>query len=245
MKTGLGIKASKCLLVFFFILLILLVLAISPLFNVAQITVSGNINRPTDELIRTAGLDNPINIFAVSTRGIQKALLKDPYINGASITKDYINRTIDLNISERMLRGYVEYMPGTFLYIDETGRILEVSTRFTEKLPVIVGLDLRPFTVGQLLDAPHQKSFETLTTLAQLFHKHGLESDVIKVSLQDNDNTRLYVGNIAVDLGDIRDADVKLRRLKRTLPELEKRGLSGGFLDLTDISKPTRFRALT
>lgn len=245
MKTGKKKQPFRVILAAFLVVFVFLALLLSPLFNVTQVTASGYVTRSKAALLYTAGLDKPVNIFAVSARRIRNNLLADPYIASVQIEKDYLARSVDITIRERTLRGYVEFLPGTYLYIDETGTVLEVATSFTQKLPVVVGLELSSFTVGQVLDVPHQQSFDTLITLTNLLYKHEMASTVVRVSLQDRDNTRIRVGALEVELGELWDADIKIRRLAHILPELEARGLYSGFLDLRDISRPARFRALT
>ena len=235
----------KFFLILFLVLLALFGVLASPLFHVRAVTVSGNVTRSEAEVLRLSGLDEPVNIFAVSSRGVSRALKQDAYIGEVTVRRHFISRTIDLTIRERTLRGYVEFSPGMYLYIDEHGTVLEVASYFTEPLPVVVGLDVQPFTVGQLLDVTNQQSFNALITLSHLFYQHGLSSSVVRLSLQDRENTRIYINNLSVDIGDMNDAAVKIQRLAHILPELEARGVTGGFLDLTDTSQPARFRALT
>ncbi len=228
----------------FFIVFIFVLILLSPLMQIIDVTITGNKKLENSYILELSGLNDNKNIFIFSEVAAKKKLLKNPYVETVKIKKHYLQKTVDIIINERVLSGYVEYTPGNYLYIDENGYILEVAQSFTERLPIVVGLGLKPFTVGQILDVSNPDSFETLVTVSHLINKYDLETDVVKVSLHDENNTHLYVNNIDVELGDIRDADEKIRTLKVILQTLEDKEIKG-FLDLKDINKPTSFRILT
>lgn len=225
-------------------LLIALLVLVSPAFTVGDVTVTGNKKLAEGEILAAAALDKPVNIFAFPAGKARRAIMENPYVESAEITKDVWERAVNVSVKERVLSGYVEYVSGTYLCIDENGRVLEATTVLTEKLPIVVGLDFKTFTVGQILNVTNKKSFNTLVTLAHLFNKYDMETSVIKVALHDENNTHLLVDNMDIDLGDIKDADEKIRTIKVILQAPEVAGVKG-FLDIQDIGRPPRFKILT
>ncbi len=201
---------------------------------------------------QTASTNNSTNIFAFNRGTAKKNLLKNNYVDGIEIKKDYFAKKITLTIHERILSGYIEHSSGSFVYIDENGRVLEVNSYYTEKLPIVVGLKLSEITVGEVLNVSNTVCFGSLVVLARLFNKYGLESDVIKVDVSDENNIHLFINNINIEFGDIKDADQKIRTIIEIVKKLKEEIFQslgdeniGGFLDIKDITKPARFRPLT
>lgn len=215
----------------------------SPIFTVKAVEVTGNEKLAIEYVKETAGLSSDINIFAFSASKARKALTQDQYIEKVSIVKEWPDK-VSLKISERHLSGYVEYM-GNYLYIDENGRVLEVSAFFTERLPVIVGLNFSEFNVGQLLQVDDQASFDAVVTLARLFKKYNLAEDVVRVDVSNPENIHIYVYNIDVLFGNGLDADEKVRTLIEILDKLPDSKTIKGFLDMQNSSSPPIFRILT
>lgn len=234
-------KIASALVVILFCLVLLLA---SGLFTVKSVNVSGLVHLQEAYILETAGLNKPVNIFAFSPGQAKKALFKNPYVKTAEIKKNVFSQTVNIKVKERTVSGYVEHASGSYIYIDEEGRVLEVADQFAEKLPVVTGLTYTGFTVGQPLSVPNETSFKTLVTLVHLFNKYEMEASVIKISLQDENNTHLYINNIDVEIGDLRDVDEKIRMVKVILETLEDKNVKG-FLDIKDVSKPARFKILT
>ncbi len=239
-------KSFTLILIVFLFFFILIIVLTSPLFQISEIKIYGN-NRVTDDYIKsTIGIDKPINIFALNVSSSKNKLIKSSYyVEDVIVSKDYLQRSVSINVKERILSGYVEYVVGTYLYIDENGRVLEVATSLSDKLPIVVGLDFKKeFTIGELLELKDKKTFDNLIRLSHLFNKYEMETDIIKVDLNNPDDTILFVDNIRISMGDISDADEKIRRLKVILEELKARNYKGGFLDIRDVNKNHIFRIL-
>ncbi len=219
--------------------------ASSQTFFIKQVEIIGN-NRLTAGFIKeTTGLHVPVNIFSFHQGRAKKNLLKNTYIESVSITKK-LPDTVTINITERHLSGYIEYLKGTFLYLDDKGRVLEVASYYTEKLPVVVGLKFDEVTVGKQLEVENKNAFQTVMTLSLLFNKYSLENDVIRVDVSDSSDIHIFIYNIDVYFGSISDADAKIRYLIAILEKLPDAQTKKGFLDIRDFTRtPPRFKLLS
>lgn len=226
-----------------FLLVVCLLILFSPVFTVTTVEITGNNKLSVETVRNVTGLNKMPNIFAFSSYRAKKALKADQYVEKVDIVKEYPDH-VKVSITERRLSGYVEYM-GRYLYIDENGRVLEVAYQFTQRLPVIVGLTFQEFNVGQILEVDNQSSFDTVVTLARLFNKYDMQTDIIRVDVSKVDNIHLYIYNIDVEFGDIKDADMKIRTLKEIMEKLPNAKEVKGFLDIKNIALPPRFRLLT
>lgn len=235
-------KNFKILICFSILITGIAIFLMSPIFSVSEITITGNKKFTEAEIWELLEFSEDVNIFAFSSSKAKKQLLKNHYIDSVKINKNLFDKKITIVIDERILSGYVRYTDETYLYIDEYGRVLDVSSTMNEKLPVIVGLDSIDFSIGNILQVKNRRSFYSIVTLSGLFIKHDLKTDVIKVDVSKNDDIHIYTDNLDISLGDITDASQKIRIIKAIMEEL---GDQKGFLDVKNISKPPLFKILT
>lgn len=225
------------------LILVCLIVMFSPVFSITSVDITGIEKLNKDYVMKTSGLDTMPNIFAFNSRKAIKLLKTNNYVDQVKIKKSFPDK-VTLTITERHLSGYVEYM-GSYLYIDENGRVLESVSHFTEKLPVIVGLEFSEFSIGSILNVDNQSSFDTVVTLAKLFDKYEMEAEVIRIDVSKDEDIHLYIYNIDVEFGDIRDADLKIRTIKEILSKMPNSDTARGFLDIKNINVSPRFRLLT
>lgn len=237
--------ALKAFLVLCVIALAALAIMLSPLFYIKEIEIAGNSKYSNIEIKDAAGLGQSVasgeSIFQKSSSGIKRNIEALTYVKNASVTKTYPGK-ISINITERNVRGYVEYQNmGQYLYIDEAGVVLEVKSYFAETLPVIVGLKFSAFSIGKPLEVENAAAFDNVVTLSSLFAKYEM-TDVIKVDVSDENDIHLYIGNIDVLFGSISDADEKVRLAKTCINELDES--FRGTLDVKDPYKDPVFRVI-
>ena len=132
---------------------------------------------------------------------------------------------------------------GSYLYIDEYGRVLEINKEMAKALPVVTGLQFDSFVVGETIDADNKKAFDIMVDVAQLMNKYELLDIVVKIDVSDTDKIMAFVNKIEINLGDMSNGDQKIR----TMAEVVKNIASNdrGTLDLSDLSKPIVFKYLT
>ena len=226
-------------------LFVIILILLSPLFSVASVTVEGNSRIPGEQIITELGLAEPsrVNIFLYDSRGSLRRLTT-PYIESASISKDYLARGITVSVVERRLAGFVEFSPGQYLFIDESGLVLETATAFTQTLPIVVGLDFTGFTVGAQLEVANERAFENLVAISRLLSRHGMESDVVRVDVNDCSNIRLFINELDISFGDTTDGDLKIQTLIQILNHIEGDDVRGT-LDISDITRHPILRHLT
>jgi len=214
--------------------IILVLAAASPLMDIRTITVNGNEKFSSGEIIRMAEISERTNIFALRTSQIKENLYKNTYIKHVNIVRDYGNRSLEINIIERQLRGYVRFRDNTYLFIDGDGMVLESRTAFTERHPVIEGLRFTEFTVGEYLQVENRNAFEIMLILSFLFEEFDIAQDIIRVNLSIEDEIHFYYGNINIQMGSRHNLDFKIMTMMEILPTLEDYKHIGGFLFLQD-----------
>jgi len=235
-------KVSSKTLLFISVVAIMLALFImSPFFRIESITVTDMERYSEAEILDMADIHEGDNILFFSSLLTASELEKNTYFEEVKIKRDFPHG-VNIEIKERRVRGYVPYM-GSYLYIDEYGRVLEISSGYTKQLPIVEGLEFDRFTIGEKIDADNYEAFNVMVIMAQMMTKYELLDNVLRIDVSDTENIIAYVKKIEVNLGDVSNSDQKIR----TMGEIIKQIPEGdrGTLDLSDISKPIIFKYLT
>ena len=231
----------------FFLFLVVLALALlgilaSPIFVVKDIIVTGNLYKYTSQEISTmANVDKSTNIFTITNWNLPDELKGNPYIESVRVKKE-LPSTVYIEIVERQVRGYVPYM-GSYLYIDESGRILEVADYFTQALPIVQGLEFKSFQLGEKINADNTEVLDVVVVVSQIMTKYELLDMVVTLDVSNLERITARVNKVDINLGTISDCDEKIRTMAAIVREIHKD--DRGTLDLSDLSKPLVFKYLT
>ena len=212
-----------------------------PVFNIKSIEISGNENLSKEQIESMLNTKVGNNIFAFNKTKALKNIKSNNYVEEVSIHRK-LPSTITVNIKEYKLRAYVPYM-GSYLYIDEYGRVLEINSQMSSALPVVYGLKFDTFVLGDKINAENKEAFDIMVTIAQLMNKYELLDIVVKIDVSDVSKVIAYVNNIEVNLGDMSNGDQKIRTMAEVVKNLGPN--DRGVLDLSDLSKPIVFKYLT
>ena len=220
---------------------IVVVILMSPVFQIKTINATQIKKYTQSQIIEKTGIREGMNLVFLSKREALRNFENDPYIESCEIDKQLPN-TVNINVKERRVRGYVPYM-GSYLYIDEYGRVLDVQTSYTEPLPIVKGLEFSEFKLGETLDVKNTKSFDVIVKIAQMMTKYELLDLVVSIDVSNPSDIHAYSNNVEILLGDISDCDKKIRTMAEVLKKLPEG--DRGTLDLRDMSKPIIFKYLT
>lgn len=222
--------------------LIAILLMLCPWFNITEKNVIGNENVSSEKILEEINLNNnSVNLFAFNRFSAIKKLKTNPYIENVKITKKLPN-TLNINITERKIRGYVPYLK-KYIYIDDEGMVLDVQSAYKQPRPIVMGLDFSTFTLGEKLPVGNEKAFNTIVELSKLMTKQELLETVIKIDVSDTKNIKLYVNNMIVYFGDMNDGNKKLATLKEIVKKIPKE--DKGFLHLENSDEEPRFEFMT
>jgi len=238
---SLKFKVALILSVFLFVSVLFM---FSPVFHLVDVTVTGNTQVDQSEIIERAGLGQPTNFFLFGLDRARRYIMENPYIDQVNFNRSFPDG-LEIVVRERFLSGYIEYLEGMFLYIDEHGRVLEVRSYMREELPIITGLRFSHVHVGQILEVDNPAAFSTVVTYAQLLNRHNLAGVISRMDVSDPGNTRLRLYNIEVYLGDTSHAHEKILTLREIFDVWPVVRDVSGFLDLREPGSEYIFRILT
>ncbi|MDF2612572.1 MAG: FtsQ-type protein [Clostridia bacterium] len=205
----------------------MIVILALPIWNVTDVEVRDNDWYSDEEIVQVSMIKNN-NILSLSLKEAKSNLLKLPYIKNAVI-KYYFPGKVIIKLSERKPLGYVPFM-GTYLCIDDEGRVIEQTTDMHTRLPVIQGLDFDEFKVQETLPVENEDNLLCSIELIEALRKHKYHEKVKGLDVYDLEQIHLYVDNLDVIIGNIGDFDKKLQWLIETHEAYDM-----GVLDLSNI----------
>lgn len=216
----------------------------SPFFYMREIIITGDDLVSQGEVTDRLQVDFTTNLLFFNTRAAAARVTENLYISDVSFRRVLPGR-LYVHVRERRLAAYVEHTPGSFLYIDEQGRVLEVRSFTSGTRPVVVGLDFTRFALGEILDVPDADAFAIATEYALHIYHHGLIERVTYIDVTDTANTRILVGYIEFNVGSINDAESRVRVIAGIMEEMPDIGIARGFVDLRETRGEYFFEILT
>ena len=232
------------MLIFSAVIFCALLLLFSPIFHFDEISVSGNLQIDDAEILSRAGLDRAVNFFMFQPVQARRGIMENHLIDQVNFRRIFPSG-LEITVWERFLSGYIEYLEGMFLYIDENGRVIEVRSYKAEALPVVTGLRFTHMQIGEILEVDNPAAFSTVVTFAQLLNRHDLTEIISQIDVSDPNNTRMRVYNMEVYLGDTSNANEKISTLREIVNEWPGAREVRGFLDLREPGSQHVFRILT
>jgi len=216
------------------IALFLVLILVSPIFFIQDIIIEGNLHVSDADIRSRLGLSASSNILLFNSDAARTRVMGNVYIADVRFRRDLPGR-LHVTVLERRLSAYVEHMPGSFLFLDDQGRVLEVRSHLPEPLPILEGLNFTRFQVGEILEVPDSVDFAKIVHYTQLLIAHGIINRVTYIIVSDPTNIRILVRYKEFHLGGISNADEKIRTVVDMLAQLPDDGTIRGSVDLREI----------
>ena len=148
---------------------VLLILWFVPNFQVAQVTILGNVQVSSDEIMLL--LEEPVGkpLIKMYTEPIQERLLLHPWVVQAEVLIRFPS-TLEIHIQEREILLYLPYY-GSFLAVAADGTSLDLATTLPKESLLFTGVDLPFLALGEKI--PHCDFLKDLEIIV-----HKMESPV-------------------------------------------------------------------
>ena len=225
-------KGKKALMIVSIVILVCVLAFVAyKLFQVRKITVTGCETISAETVVSLSGLEYDQSIFTVDTQKIMDAVATEPYLKPISVDFDYPDGVV-INVQERKPAAYLE-KEGAMLLIDEECWLLSIVTQpEAVQYPLVTGLQLDAYTVGEQLGSKDAFVLDVLSRVMIAAKNSGLELTGIDVSLAADIVLSTKTG-FTVEIGDDTELETKLDLIKKSIQELGKRGKKGGILDVS------------
>jgi len=241
-------RMKKFKVVKYILLLLLLIggciyIALSPIFNIRDITVIGNEKVSTETIISLSRIEKQTNIFQYRKSDIRQNVKQDAYIGTVSISRRYPD-TIQITVKERK-PAYVLEFANTYVYMDNQGYLLEFVNEPTDFL-ILTGFSTNTanIQVGNRLETQDLQKLETIYRIVEAIQISELGQVVNKIDMTDAKNYKLIMDGEqkTAYIGEGKELSTRMLYIK-TILEKEQGKAGEIFVDM-DINsgEPPMFR---
>ena len=213
------------------LLAVLVVVAVGTMFfRIKEVRVTGTETVSAEQLKSDLGIREGMNMFYFLIASKLKTPQVSPRIESVDVYVDWPD-ALDIEVKERTVVAYVSYM-GMYLCLDEAGYVIDSTYYLGEEMPVITGIQVKSFRLGEPLNTSSTSLSQTIMEICMSLRKYGIAGEVVRVDMTDTSDTRLYTERLEIRMGETEDIDLKMQAfaaiLKKT-PDAE------GILHLEDL----------
>ena len=199
-------KRRKVTLIFVMMILVVggicAYLLMSPSFNIEEISVKGNKQLTSQQILALAEINRGDNLFSKIGIVTKVKLKQNGYIEDAQINKIYPNK-IEIEVNERQRQFQIKTEEEGYIYIDEQGYILEYAMDKIE-VPTVIGMDITKNDVGTLnrLDERDLNKMENILQIREQCKNIEIADKITQYQVDEEYIISLENHGIVINLGD-------------------------------------------
>ena len=210
-------------------------LLVSPVFNIKEISVSGNNKIQATEIESLSQLNIEQNIFRFSKETVKNNIKQNAYIDSVEIKRKLPNK-IEINVTERTPAYQIKF-GNAFAYIDEKGNILEINEEDL-KLPLVTGYktQVEDFKAGNMMQEEDVTKLDTVNSIIRVSKSNEIYDMITSIDITNDEEYKVEFkgeGKTAY-LGDASNINDRILLLKEIL--LKEKGNQGEIF-INDLNK--------
>lgn len=217
------------------IALIVVLMFLTPIFNIRNISVSGNNIVTLEQIKNRVGDIVGKNLFTTWNSSVEERLKEIAYIDEVEVSKNLIPPMIYVNIKECEIAAYFE-QNGKQVIVNPDLKVLDDSNTFSlDSIPLIRGVDEIKYKVGKSLTFNDEEKEAALKIFLKTMNSTQRIGGVLYFDLSNITDLRFnYNGRIDVMCGSALELDKKLRMFDAALKSGELNEDSRGTIDLSN-----------
>ncbi len=220
-------------LVFVFVILVAVGVAVYYGFLLSDIVVMGNENYTSDYIIERSGLKLGTHMLFVDLDKAEENIAQDPYLQVDSVTYIFPAR-VRIVVTERKAVAGIVGLDSNVI-IDKNGYVLSMTggTDLSDLIQV-TGVTASGFQLGQRLGQDNDFSTATLVLLISELEQYNLSSSIKSIDLTTPLAITMTAQNgLKIHVGQATDLDTKMDVLAKLLPQFLSKGITYGTLYLS------------
>ncbi len=234
---GLGEEGGKSwpigLLIGLGIVVLLIIILNSPLFALKTFEVEGNLRVSDETIMDELGLSYGTNLFRYALKQINREPPKvDPRLSTVDVYFRWPSR-VYVEVEESETIGYV-YFQGTYLCIDQKGQVASSTNNPDSDLPVIVGLNVGDFSIGEPLGTSDGERYEAIMSIGANLKKYEITTVVKEINIRNMDDIIMTTEHLVCHCGSMTDMGQKIN----VIAELSRKtGVPDGVLHMENLNE--------
>lgn len=222
----------------FFLVIVVIILAMSMFFKISVINVEGNSIYSDEDIIEASGIQIGDNLFFINRISAgSRVVVKLPYVDSVTISRGLPNEC-KIVVEESRAVASIS-VDGELWSITQGGKFLgTVDKDDPLQLAEISGLTVTDAAVGDTISVPdgEKDKLEYLLLILEQIKGRGLEEEVTAIDVSDASNPLIeYQSRFTVKLGALDDTEYKFAKLLSALSKLTPD--DAGTLDLSNSNK--------
>lgn len=215
------------------IVLLLVAILNSPLFSLKEFEVEGNLRVSDEAIMDDLGLSYGTNLFRYAIRQMGQDPPKvDPRLSSVDVYMRWPSR-VYVEVEESETIGYV-YFQGTYLCIDQKGQVASSTNEPDGDLPIIVGLTVGDFSIGEPLGTSDGERYEAVMSIGANLRKYEITTVVKEINIRNMDDIIMTTDHLVAHCGSMTDMGQKIN----VIAELSKRrGVPDGVLHIENLNE--------
>ena len=229
------LKIVKVLTLIIVIIGVSIYVALSPLFNIKEINVTGNSKLSKEEIISLSELKTDENTFKVSKKNIKNKVKANAYIENVKIRRKVPDK-VEIIVVERVATYMIPFA-NSYIYINNQGYMLEITSQKAE-MPAIVGISTpeEELHEGQRLISEDLVKLGEVLQIMESANANELVDLITKIDISNRQDYILTLEKEkkAIHLGDVSNLSTKMAYVKKILND--EKGVEGEILVNTDLT---------
>ena len=229
------LKIVKVLTLIIVIIGVSIYVALSPLFNIKEINVTGNSKLSKEEIISLSELKTDENTFKVSKKNIKNKVKANAYIENVKIRRKLPDK-VEIIVVERVATYMIPFA-NSYIYINNQGYMLEITSQKAE-MPAIVGISTpeEELHEGQRLISEDLVKLGEVLQIMESANANELVDLITKIDISNRQDYILTLEKEkkAIHLGDVSNLSTKMAYVKKILND--EKGVKGEILVNTDLT---------
>lgn len=216
---------------------VLIVMFLTPLFNIKNVEIVGNSRISNEEVVNTIGEIAGKNLFAYRKGKIKSRLNALPYTDKVTVRKKAFPPTIIIDIKECVPAFQAEYA-GAYAVVDKYGKVLEQTADKLEGVPVMEGVSITSAKTGEAVAFKDSETQKIIMSCIENMEKSGIIEGTTVISFADMTNiTFNYQNRLDVICGTHIDFQRKLALFKEAVNSNKLTENSRGTINLSTTGK--------
>lgn len=234
-KRKLILKIIRTIILIGILIGTLIYILLSPLFNIKDVTVTGNNKLSKEEIISLSEIRTEENIFKTSKNDIKNRIKTNPYVENVKIRRKLPDK-VEIIVVERVAT-YMLPFANSYVYINNQGYMLEITSP-KANLPIITGVS----TPEENLHEGERLLSEDLVKLGEVLqiiesaNANGIQELITKIDISNRQDYTIMLEKEKklVHMGDVSNLSTKMSYINKIIQD--EAGIEGEIFVNTDLT---------